>query len=126
MQSVDGLKCPECKGDVVEPLDGHYECQRCEIQAQIPFTQDGSVYYNKPASRFKAMTFPAMSLLGLFVMALGWAPLVPTILVTVFAYIFLDSLVWAAGGGASKLAAMGTRLVVVAIVAGAVYFQLGG
>ncbi len=120
---MDGLVCPHCSGPLSEPIDGQYECPTCETRAHIPYTQDGSVYYHRPASRFKAMTFPALSLLGLAVLALGWAPLIPTVLVTVFAYIFLDSLVWAAGGGASKLAAIGVRMGLVALVLGVGYVQ---
>ncbi len=123
---MDGLKCPHCKGRLNEPIDGQYECPRCEVRGQIPYTQDGTVYYNKPASRLKALTFPAVSLIGVLVFWLDWAPFWPTLGATILAYVFLDSLVWASGGGASKAAAIAMRIFLVAIAAGVAYFQLGG
>lgn len=125
MESVEGLTCPHCRSILQEPIDGQYACVDCETVSHIPYSQDGTVYYNRPASRLKAMTFPAISLLGVVVIALGWAPLIPTLVVSVFAYIFLDSLVWASGGGASKLVAIVARMFLVALVAAGVYLQFG-
>lgn len=88
---------------MVRTGEGIFECQDCEAKAEIPFEQGGEMHYVREERNLPGLFLPAVSLIPFVLSYFHIGPVAWMQLITIVAYVFVDSVIWSFKHGIHSL-----------------------